>query len=228
MNNYWKNHYNQSTVEFKDSLIKQVGKTVEGIEIDNNQIQLIVTSIVSSMTISQSDAVIDICCGNGLITSQISKFAERIIGVDFSEGLINTAKSFCSEPNVTYINMDILDIQEDIIAGCNKIYMYEGLQHFNQDMFSSLLLKLKSLRGVDEFFIGSVPNKAKLWDYYDTEEKKLFYLRRENENKPHMGKWWEQEEIHNVATDHGYRVTFIDQNPELYTAYYRFNCLLEK
>ena len=77
-------------------------------------------------------------------------------------------------------------------------------------------------------FFGSIPNKEKLSAYYDTEEKFAFYVRSEREGKPHMGRWWLMEEIERIVSGRSFKATFLPQIPTLYTAYYRFDALLEK
>jgi len=133
-----------------------------------------------------------------------------------------------SFPNIEYINSDVLHLDRKYYSGLKKIVMYEALQHFSTQQLVKLLDKLSSLRIGSLIFFGSIPNKEKLKIYYDTEEKYAFYLQRESEGKPHIGQWWSMEEIERLVSKRGFKATYLPQEPTLYTAYYRFDVLLEK
>lgn len=228
MNNFWKNHYDQNVEIFKDSLYKQVGKTVNGVPVDSGQLNIITSNIIDKLALNHDDVLVDMCCGNGLITKSLAPNVKKVIGVDFSQGLIDTAISTSHAGNITYMASDALQLTRDFFIEGSKLCMYEALQFFSIDMLEKLLKNMSYIRSGTIFFIGSVPDKDKLWNYYDTEEKKQFYLRSEAENKPHMGNWWGKSGLELVAAKNGYKATFLNQNSELYTSYYRFDCLLEK
>ena len=92
MNSYWKYYYDSNSRQFDGSLLKQVGKTVNGRDISELQMKLIVQNIANVLRLSAKDSVVDLCCGNGLITGQLAPHVKRVIGVDFTPGLIETAK----------------------------------------------------------------------------------------------------------------------------------------
>ena len=228
MNHFGKDYYDHNAEKFRDSLYKQVDKTVNGVAVDDQQLCYITENVYDKLRLCQTDEVIDLCCGNGLITRQISFRVKHIIGVDFSFGLIETARLKSGEENAIYMVSDVLQLPDEFFQQGSKIYMYEALQLFDMEKIGALLEKIHGRKSPVLFFIGSVPDKEKIWDYYDTEEKKEFYLKREKEKKPHMGRWWGKKELEFVATQHGFKSYFYPQPPSIYTAYYRFDCLLEK
>lgn len=228
MNSYWKNHYDSISRQFNGSPLKQVGKTVNGREIAEHQIKFIVQNIANVLRLNESDFVIDLCCGNGLITRQLAPLVKDIVGVDFTSGLIDAAKRYNSFNNIEYVISDALSLDPKYFLGLKKIVMYEALQHFNEEQLSVLLDELNNLGTGSFVFFGSIPNKEKLNVYYDTEEKYAFYMQRESEGEPHIGRWWLMEEIEQLVSERGFKATFLPQEPTLYTAYYRFDVLLEK
>jgi 2-polyprenyl-3-methyl-5-hydroxy-6-metoxy-1,4-benzoquinol methylase len=228
MSRYWKNYYDLNSQQFGGSLLKQVGKTVNGQEIPEDQVNLIIENIISVLQLNAEDSVIDLCCGNGLITRRLAPIVKKVLAVDFTVGLIETAKKYNNYLNIEYINSDILDIEPKYLIGLKKIIMYEALQHFSKEQLCALLETLKNLDAGSLFFLGSIPNKKKLNSYYDTKEKLAFYLQRENEGKPHIGQWWQIEDIEELVSNYGFKATYLSQLPALYTSYYRFNVLLEK
>ena len=137
-------------------------------------------------------------------------------------------KDITASPRIEYIHSDVLQLTPNYFSGLKKIVMYEALQHFSMEQLVKLLGKLSSLGPGSLVFLGSIPNKEKLNAYYDTEEKYTFYLQRESEGKPHIGRWWLMEEIEQIVSTRGFKAIFLPQVPTLYTAYYRFDVLLEK
>lgn len=225
---YWKKHYQATSTAPGASLLTQVGKTINGADVSEEQIRLITESIKTRCKLVKNDTVLDLCCGNGLLTTQIANAVRSVVGVDFSPGLIATAKQYSPSANVAFICENILEMDEALYARADKIIMYEALQHFSTEGFQKLALLLQKVSNGTCIFIGSVPDRDKLSTFYDTNEKMEFYMQREKSNKPHMGRWWQRQEIHAISQQHGLSARFLHQEPRLYTAFYRFDVLMEK
>lgn len=228
MNAYWKNHYDSISKQFDGSLLKQVGKTVNGQDVPELQVKLIVESITNALRLNSGDSLIDLCCGNGLITRQLAPLVKEVIGIDYTRRLIDAANKYNSFQNVEYICSDVLHLDPKYFSGLKKIVVYEALQHFSVEQAAILLDELSNLGLASLVYLGSIPNKEKLNLFYDTKEKYAFYMQRENEGRPHIGRWWLMEEIEQLVSTRGFRATFSSQEPTLYTAHYRFDVLLEK
>lgn len=228
MTDYWKEHYALTSREFDGALLKQVGKTVNGREVPDSQVGLIVANVASTLRLCPEDSVIDLCCGNGLITRQLAPLVKKMVGVDFTQGLIEAAWRYNSFSNIEYVHSDVLRLDPNLYSGAKKVLMYEALQHFSAEELAMLLDALGALRSGSLVLLGSIPDREKLNAYYDTEEKYAFYLRRESEGKPHIGRWWSFGEIERMASTRGFKATFLCQPVALYTSYYRFDVLLER
>lgn len=228
MNDYWRGHFDLNADKFPDQLLKQVGKTVNGQEVSEEQVKLIIGAIKDNLKLTSSDAVIDLCCGNGVLTKKISTMVREVLGVDFSINLIQTARNSNRGNNINYVHANIQSLEKSFFQGRNKIYMYEGMQHLLPGDLEDLLGKLQSASGITTIFLGGIPDREKLKVYYDTPEKFEYYLRCEKEGRPHMGYWWLKDEMTAIAADKGFLATHLSQAPSLYTSYYRFDCLLEK
>lgn len=228
MNEYWLNHFNFNAEHFVDSQLKQVGKTINGCEVDQDQVCLIIETIKNHLALSKNDSVIDLCCGNGLLTARIARFCKRVVGVDFSEKMIAIGRKTNIVPNIKYFVSDVIALEWNRFRGYSKLCIYEGIQHLTVEEFRQLLRAIRENIDNPTIFIGGVPDKQKLNQYYDTDEKIAFFLDREARGISHMGRWWDQSEIEAVGKELGMQTCFHAQHSTLYSAYYRFDCVLEQ
>jgi SAM-dependent methyltransferase len=226
--NYWLKHFDSNVSENPTNFLKQVGKTVNGVEVDLDQINIIIDTISSGLLLEKNTNVVDLCCGNGILTKRISEKCNQISGVDYSSKLIKTANEFNKLSNITYINSDITVLGPDFFKAYDMVYMYEGLQHITMEDFYCVLTSISMNHNIKKIFLGGIPDKELILNYYDTDEKWIYYQECENKGRPHIGKWWEKTEIEEVSQKFGFNVIIKSQDKNLYSSYYRFDCLLER
>ena len=202
--------------------------TVNGVEVDNKQIDLRVNSIKKNLYLEKNDIVLDICCGNGLITELLSTSVKYIYAVDFSEGLIEVAKSNSNNTNIRYETGDITKIKLGSFQKINKISVYSGVQCISFVELKSFLKKIQLIRSPLLVYISNIPDRDKIWDYYDTREKMAFFHKMEDEGKTHIGTWYDKAKIINFLKSLGLGYKIININCGLNTHYYRFDLLIEK
>jgi cyclopropane fatty-acyl-phospholipid synthase-like methyltransferase len=228
----WKKHFNHNPNLFKETeFLKQVEKTVSGQPITSVQCDALISDIHKALDLSKDDFILDLCCGNGIITSEISRHCNGIIGIDFSKPLIKIAEKHNKPDNVSYYCMSILDknVNNIIHKRFTKIYMYEALQHFEEhDLQRILELVLEISSSNPLFFIGSIPDADKLWDFYNTEERRADYRRRKSQGEEAIGTWWSRDYIADVCLQNGLECEFLSQNQILHSAHYRFDVRLTK
>ena len=228
MSDYWEEHFDKKCIQSRDSLLKQVEKTVGGKEVGEDQVDLVVDTITERLGLSSADNVIDLCCGNGVITHRVAPLVNKVIGFDVSTEMIKVAKTHNQAGNIVYVRSNVVDIDKQYYDGINKLYMNESLQHMTPDMLERLLDNLSFLMQGALVYISGIPDKTRLRSFYNTEEKYAYYLKCENESRPHVGYWWTKEEVREIASRRGYIVNEFSQHPNLNTAYYRFDVLLKK
>jgi len=227
MSNYWKEHYDANAEKFADSPLKQVDRTINGREMDLAQLALTIEAVVRVLDLQPGDSVIDLCCGNGLITKAIAQHVRQVVAVDFSDKLVAHAKQLHQLPNIEYIISDVLNLPVGFFATHNKIYMRDSISCLDSAGLTRLLRTIGGTSGFEMFYIAGVPDKDKLSVYYDTEEKMAFYRQREATGMPHIGTWWTMDEMHSLVEDAGLKVSFFPQDNVLASAYYRYDCLVE-
>lgn len=231
---YWQNYRNIS-INCEDDLLFQVGKTVSSNAINDSQIDIIVEGIVKELQISYEDNILDLCCGNGFLTARIAKNAGFVLGVDFADSMLTNANKFNAMNNIEYLCHDVNNINEqnNIIRKnkINKVIISDALANFNIREFKNILKSLnQSLVLHHSIFLGNVLFKKFIWKFYNTNFRKLNYLinhKMLNKSKG-LGTWWQINELLNIAKQFNYNIKIIFQNPQLSTAHYRIDLLLEK
>ncbi|MBL4659148.1 MAG: class I SAM-dependent methyltransferase [Alcanivoracaceae bacterium] len=210
----------------KEELLKQVGHSVNGKAISIKDFESIIMDINNALDLSNDDDLLDLCCGNGVITKQLSTFCHSIYGVDFSHELISIAKTNSSSNNEYFINCDIFDIHKHLSESINfsKVLMFGSLQHFTHQRFSDLLELIKSLCGKEfTIFFGFVTDKDYKWQFYNTIKKRLLYFYRRLMKTDVMGTWWDKKNIKSVCEEMNLECHFININFGNYGYPYRFH-----
>lgn len=228
MSEYWKKHFNANALKFPDSPLKQVEATVSGREVDQTQLKMIVNAIVSNLSLSNTDHVVDLCCGNGLITSTIAPLCKRVDGVDFSENLIANARAMHGADNVSYSVSAVEALSNEFFRQPTKGYMCFAIQHLTEGAVRTLMHQIANNNQWSHFFISGIPDNAMLEFFYDNPEKMAFYRTREAAGQPHLGKWWTHTELESLARDSGLSIRFVPQPKAMFTSHYRFDCLVYK
>ena len=228
MNNYWKDHYDANAEQFADSPLKQVERTINGAEEGQDQIDLTLHTLSKALRLDETDRVADLCCGNGLITRAVASGVASMVGVDFSEKLISHANRFSAASNVRYVVGEVSKLDRSFFSDVNKVFMESSVQHLKTDELSDLLHTLGNAPEVEAIFIGGIPDADRLMVYYDDDRKMAYYHQREAEGRPHIGTWWSQSQLRALVEDSGLQVRFLNQDARLSSAYYRYDCLIER
>lgn len=212
---FWNNIANQSDLK------SQVGR------IHDEEIVLAATHIIQLLNINENDEVLDVCCGNGLLTKFVSQYCKNISAIDFSETLIKEAKSKSSAPNISYLlnNAKSFQLGEDF----DKIYLSFSFQYFEtydegKEVLSRLL---KHSRSGTKILISDIPDKSRWGAFYNTFLKKFFYYKQKLSGNEIMGKFWSEDEMKRICYELGVKGRKIIQPSHLPYAHYRFDWLIE-
>jgi ubiquinone/menaquinone biosynthesis C-methylase UbiE len=219
----WKYYWNNVAIKASNSLEAVQRKDMESTK-------LTVSHIVSSLSIDKENMVLDMCCGNGIVTEMMADHCKNIIGIDQSEELIAEAKNNSKKNNVDYILGDVLEASKLLNnKKFDRIYIEFSLQYFDRNRAGEKLLReaVNLLTPSGKIFIGDIPDKKKLFKFYNTIPK-LFYLftgklRRKNP----MGKFWSKRELKQLCAKFELEGTYLKQDKSLPYAWYRFDFLIE-
>lgn len=229
----WKRHWeNRPKLTGKTDYLQQVGKTVKGQPITDLQFQLIVSEICDQLQLEKDDIVLDLCCGNGLITKELARHCKEVVGIDFSQPLLEVANRDHRPTNVSYQNFNILDLDKMplISSGSfSKILINEALQFVKKRELIAVLRNILRLSSEScTILIGGIPEMTKKWEFYNTPKRRLMYCARTVFGNEAIGTWWDKEFIRETCRQLDLLCEFREQRRELHTSHYRFDVLISR
>jgi hypothetical protein len=215
-------------------LLYQVGYTVSGKAISAEQFNALAESVNLNLMLNAQDGLIDLCCGNGIITYELSKVVNKTIGIDASQPYIENAIRYKELPNIRYIVHDVTELEKlkrlADFSQYNKVLLYYALSYLSPADLDKILTFFDNVKSIERILIGSVLDSDRKWKFFNTPKRMLvyFYKCKVLRNDFGLGRWWTKDEITTLAKKHGFVCAFIEQDPVLHTAHYRFDVLMTR
>lgn len=234
----WKEFFQKyRIVDIKNDndLLFQVGTTVGGKPISPEQFSAIVDSLTAGLNLQKNDSLLDLCCGNGVITHQLADKAGYVAGIDISAPYIDNAIKFKKKTNIEYFHSDVTDgpaiIHHTGGKTFNKISLYASLAYLTPPDLEKIMTYLNTLSPAHTcFMIGSILDQQKKWNFFNTFRRRVNYIFKYWlwGRDFGLGRWWSKAEISLIARKYGYTAEFREQNSILHTAHYRFDVILTR
>jgi len=205
----------------------QVKRTVNDKPVSDEQIDMIVHAVTTTLDLGANDTVLDLCCGNGALSTHFFSPCRQGLGVDFSDYLIQVAKeNFEFPPKSEFILQDVMEYvhNEPVPERFTKAVIYGSFQYLPFRSAQRLLEGLRSrFTGIQTVFIGNLPDKEKIHIFY---QDRKFDPTVVNDPFSPIGIWRSQSEVVNLAETAGWDVTFHTMPGAYYAASYRFDAVL--
>lgn len=228
----WEKFYSHYplTVDPKDFL-KQVGHTIGGQSISPDQFTQLLLHIHGLLQLKPGDRLLDLCCGNGLITRQLAQKCSSVVGIDFSQPLLQTARTHHAADNLRYVLGNALQLNQlpEIVGRkFDKVLIFAALQHFRRSQLDHLLRSLIELTVEGRVIvIGFVPDLGRRSSFYDTGIRRIRHAMRKLLNKDRMGTWWDKAHIVSSCERLHLHCRFDTPPAELNRGSYRYSVRIE-
>ncbi|BBO73751.1 hypothetical protein DSCW_11680 [Desulfosarcina widdelii] len=210
-----------------DDFWGQVRRTVNGAPVSPDQIDMIVKAISKGLKICGSDVVLDLCCGNGALSTYIFSKCRSGLGVDYSPPLIGVANQNFKKPGHEFLIVkDVVEYvaEEHSPERFNKALCYGAFQYLRRESAYELLLKLHdTFSSLERLFVGNLPDKDEMPRFY---ENRRYTAGIENDHSSDIGLWRTKSEFSLLARQTGWSVEFSSMPREFYAAYYRYDAIL--
>lgn len=224
---FWTAKTHTST-ESESDLLVQVGKTRFGVPVPQEQVQILSSHILKNIALTTEDRVLDLGCGNGILSKELSVSCRHVTGVDFSGNLLKTATQKSSSSNIDYVKADLAKLGSVGFENgpYSAAFCSEVIQNLDEEMFLEMLKGLHTHRhGEMRLLISGIPDLDRIRNFYDTDERWSWYLSKILEGGDHIGRWWTKQQVLSIIEKSGFIGRVIAQPNTLYTAHYRFDVL---
>ncbi|MDZ4668450.1 MAG: class I SAM-dependent methyltransferase [bacterium] len=84
----------------------QVGRVVNGVQMNDALLAKIAARVAEELDLQPIDSLLDVCCGNGALTRALLPYCKEIVGIDFSEKLIQQAQNYGDNINLVIAKSD--------------------------------------------------------------------------------------------------------------------------
>lgn len=206
---------------------RQVKRTVNGIPVSDDDIQLIVKRLYDALDLKKDDYLLDLACGNGALSQFLFDSIYKFHGVDQSSYLIDIAKSDFEEKNLfTFCCSDVMDYISSEIEPekYTKVLCYGSFSYFfNAGEILSLLNS--KFKNVEVVFIGNLPDLDKVKLFYKDSIPNVQLLKSHDTS---IGVWRNMSEFRGLANDSGWEVEFIKMPENFYSSHYRYDAILRR
>jgi len=210
-----------------DDFWGQVKRTVNGVPVSQDQIDMIVNAVVVGLKLNKEDTLLDLCCGNGALSTLLFNFCKGGLGVDFSKHLISVAvENFIDSPAVNYELHDVVDFCKNSseLDKFSKVVCYGSFSYLEQESAEELLRLLKSnFPNLQRVFIGNCPDKELSSDFFT--HKKVAHGIESDPDSP-IGIWRTQDDFILLAKRCGWQASIHKMPREYYASHYRYDVVL--
>ena len=220
---YW-NHMAQN-----DHPLYQTGRAPDGNEAFHRKVvQDTVMHIRTQLDLKPSDVLVDVCCGNGLLSKALSKHCKKVYAVDQSAALIDEAKKYRHADTIHYHVAPASDFADQLPEKADKVLLFFAFQYFESVNAGMRVIEelSKSVKPGGLIFLGDIPDKKALFKFYNNPVKLLRLLKDTIMNTNMMGKFWSEKELNLICEKAGLEGHYQKQPPQLLYAHYRFDYLI--
>lgn len=208
----------------------QVARTREGKQSDEKELKKIASYIKERLELSQKDKLLDLCCGNGILSKELSPYVDELMGVDFSEPHIEFARKQFIAPNIMFLKGDATKLTSFTEKHFDKINLYFSFQYFDTYKLGELVVKEMAarLKPGGKILIGDVPDKERLAVFYPKPMDRFRYHLARIRGRDQMGKFWSEAEMQKIAAASGLQIQKLQQPTNFLYQHYRSDYLLWK
>lgn len=209
----------------KNAQVSRTGKS----DISDAELDRIAAYIANIIGLSSSDSLLDVCCGNGTITSRLVKYCHSATGIDFSEVQIKNAKAQ-NWPDIDFMQGDALELSRVVKGPFDHIICHFSFQYFDSYAKGYRVLQNMSelLKPGGNIFLGDIPDHHRKQVFFPLWEPRIRHEIRRTLGREPMGRFWKKESLNKLADKLGLEGKAIVQPQDFLYAHYRFDYLIHK
>ena len=210
-----------------EDLQKQIRRTIKGQVVPPPQIDMIIAAIRKGLHLRDTDCLLELACGNGVLSQSFAGSCNTYLGTDISKFLIDVSKThFESPPHICFEQTDALECVSTLPDSekYNKLLCYAAFQYFPNLMITDLLKTIRRrFPKMERMFIGNLPDLQQASVFFETKILDTIVLK--SDETP-TGIWRTRKEFQALCQAAGWRVSFTQMPQEFYASAYRYDAEL--
>lgn len=222
----WMKFWNERAIETNE--YNQVARIINGEFLDSEMISRIALRVAKQLELTADDLVLDLCCGNGMLTNQLSKYCRQIDAVDISRIMIQNAKKKYESGKIQFNVADVIKFVSS--KKYDKILLYFSFQYFDSFELGERVVKniLKMSHSSTIVLLGDIPDRSRLHYYFKRPFDRLKYFIKSKFFISDMGKFWSREELDKICmNNHLHGSYFLQEDWQPYSVY-RFDYIIRR
>ena len=203
----------------------QVLRTRDKQPIDQKKWEITLTTVGQQLELSADDILLDLCCGNGLFSAGFSGRVNRIEAVDISPALTERLAARGLR-NVRVNTSDMRNVQFPDNS-FSKVLWYAGIQYIDEFDIVSMIRRIRNwIRPGGILLVGDVPDRCKLWDYFNNDLRRKAYFDGIEQHKPIIGTWLDASWLEHLCLISGFdSAKALPQKKELIYSDFRYDLI---
>ena len=222
---FWQNYGKEAADKDEQT---QVLRTLNRQPISRQLWEFTLKCIEEQIRPTPHDVLLELCCGNGLLSRHFAPMVRNVVSVDVSEDLIKFIDpEHC--PNIKPLVSDIRELDFDDLV-FDKVVIYAGIQYLTHAETTVLFERVyRWLKPGGIFFLGDVPDCRKRWVFFDSPERQATYFENLKDGKAIVGTWFDPEFFEKLSTYAGFgSAELIPQHSDLIYSKFRYDYRLVK
>jgi cyclopropane fatty-acyl-phospholipid synthase-like methyltransferase len=222
---FWDEHARRSP---SDEPLRRVLRVENGREVDPRAFERVRRDVAVNLEVRPDSRVLDLCCGNGLLTAAVEPCCRRVLAVDFCVGLLREVpRRTRGRTLVAAADVSALEVRAGYF---DRALLAAALQHFDEASATRLFRKVSELLTADGvFLVTDVPDRDRIWHFFDDDARRDAYFASCAEGKPILGTWFDGRWLARLARHAGFASAEVLAQPASYPyARYRFDLRCRK
>ena len=222
----WKAFWNESAQVRDADFRRQIGRTFQGEPYSDRQLDDLLGVIASYLRPSPELTLLELACGNGLLTSRLAPSFKRITAVDFSRPLIETANRHFKADNITYQLADVSEL-DGVRGAYDRVLMSAALQHLSPAQADRMFARLTGLvRPGGRIVLTDVADRDRIWHFYRGIAGRARYFLDRARGRALVGHWWAPAALLRLAQQRGWSLSVHYPTSDNPNYYFRFDAVL--
>jgi len=215
----WQEYWNRMATAESDPQ-RQVARVKNRRRLGTEDTAIVVGHLAGLLDLKPTDRLLDICCGNGLLTSQFAQNCEQVVGIDLAPAMIESARKHHAADNIQYFQGNATEADSIAEGTFDKILLQFSFQYLSRaEGKKAIQGMVRMLKPGGVIVLGDVPDLEKLPVFLPSLPARLKYWIQRWRGTDQMGKFWSEKEMKQISS--GLQIERLEQPTHLPYADYR-------